>query len=121
MGPAFPRRLFVQIPLILALVALLALVQQKPEHKVQPASPSQPHVSLANFRRIELGMSVTQAQAILGIPGDGIVCGEGQCTWLWREGPDNVVACFGQRDGKATCASFFSYSEGKQYWLHGER
>ncbi len=115
MRPTFPRRLFVQIPLILALVALLALVQQKPEHKVQPARP--PHVNLASFRRIERGMSLRQVEDIFGVRGEGPSCGEGECSWVWRQGPNYVEVSFREDNGKSTCGCFFSSADKKEHWL----
>jgi hypothetical protein len=92
---------------------------------VQPATPapSQPHVSLANFRRIKLGMSVAQVDAIFGIPGKGAACGKDECSWVWQDGFGVVQASFGQFDGKGTGASFVSFAEGegKQYWLEREK
>ena len=114
-------RLSRQGPAILGLVALLALLRwtlgfppsepQKPDQKTKAASPSQPHVSLANFRRIKRGMSVAQVEAIFGTPGEDGPGGEGERPYSWREGPNVVEASFRIDDGKATCAYFFSYSE----------
>jgi hypothetical protein len=106
MRPTFPRRLIVQIPLILAIVAL------------PPAPfPSCHKVSLANFRRIKLGMAVREVDDIFGFRGYEGPCRQFECDCEWREGPNIVGVSFGQFDGKATCASFFSYADHKQCWL----
>ena len=120
-------RLSGQGPVIFALVALLALLSwtlglppfdpQKPKHEVQPASPSQPHVTLASFRRIERGMSLRQVQDIFGVRGEGPSCGEGECSWVWRQGPDHVEVSFREDNGKATCGCFLSSADKKERWL----
>jgi len=132
-------------PVILTIVALLALLRwtlglpssrpQKPVHEAQPASQSQPHVTLANFRRIKLGMSVAQVDAIFGIPGEASHHAHfgrvgGVCSWVWHDGFGVVQASFDLGDdkaarasfvSKATGASFVSFAEGKQYWLEREK
>jgi hypothetical protein len=120
-------RLSGQGPVILALVALLALLSwtlgsppsepQKPKREVQPASPSQLHVTLADFRRIERGMSLGQVEDIFGVRGEMQSCGEGECSWMWRQGPDYVEVSFREDNGKATCGYFHSSADKKEHWL----
>jgi hypothetical protein len=106
--------------LILVLVALFALVRwtpglpplrQKLDHNIETSAPSRSHVSLANFRRIERGMSVAQVEVIFGIPGEGGIGGQGERSWSWREGPNVVQASFRDDDGKATCAYSFVFRQ----------
>src|ERR1700687_479690 len=54
-------------------------------------------ITRANLHRIQTGMSVAEACAILGEPGEDGDCASGWCTWC--EGPNFIIVCF--TDGKA--------------------
>jgi hypothetical protein len=123
MSDDYPGRLSRQGPAILGLVVLLALLRwtlglsPSESQKPQPASQSQPHVTLASFRRIERGMSMRQVEDIFGGRGEGPSCGEGECSWVWRQGPDYVEVSFSEDNGKATCGYFLSSADKKEHWL----
>src|SRR5262245_39791077 len=76
----------------------------------------EPTVSLTNFRRIKLGMSVGEVEAIFGVRGELGPGGEGEYSWSWRQGGNYAGISFGQEDGKATCGYYLS-PDGKQHWL----
>lgn len=119
-------RLSRQGPAILGLVALLALLRwtlgfppsepQKPDQKTKAASPSQPHVSLANFRRIKRGMSVAQVEAIFGTPGEDGPGGEGERPYSWR-GSERCGSLLPDRRRQGYVRLFFFVFRKKQYWL----
>ncbi len=123
MSDDYPGRRSRQGPAILGLVVLLALLRwtlglsPSESKKPQPASQSQPRVTLENFHRIERGMSLGQVGDIFGIRGEMQSCGEGECSWMWRQGPDYAEVSFREDNGKATCAYFHSSTDKKEHWL----
>ncbi len=76
----------------------------------------QPTVTLDNFQRIKLGMSVNEVNDILGRQGIQGPCGHGECSWSWTQGGNTVEISVGQDDGMVTYADFIS-SDRTQYWL----
>jgi hypothetical protein len=75
-----------------------------------------PNLSLQSFGRIKLGMSVSEVNGVFGMRGEMGECGEGECSWFWRQKGNNAFVSFGQEDGKATCGYFIT-PDGKQHWL----
>jgi len=49
-------------------------------------------ITQANFDRIQMGMSVAEACAILGEPGEDGDCEAGWCSWC--DGPNFIIVCF---------------------------
>jgi hypothetical protein len=76
----------------------------------------EPSLNLTNFRRIKLGMSVSEVNGIFNMRGEMGLCGGGECPWIWRQGDTYACVSFGQRNGKATCGDFVT-PDGKQHWL----
>ena len=80
----------------------------------------EPSVTLIDFKRIELGMSVNEVNSIFRARGEMGPCGEGECPWSWKHGDNYAEVSFGQWDGKATCGCYFT-PDGEQHWLRRKK
>jgi hypothetical protein len=79
----------------------------------------EPSVTLMDFRRIKLDMSVSEVNGIFGMRGERGPCMLGECHWSWRQEGNYAAVSVGQRDGKVKCG-YFVTPDGKQHWLSTE-
>src|ERR1043166_5285680 len=111
----FPRSIMARL-IIVAIVLTLATTAGI---TAWFATRPEPDVSLQNFRRIKLGMSVSDVNGIFGMRGKrGLgMLGEYGCTWT--QGDNNAYVSFREADGKATCGAFET-PDGEVHWLPRE-
>jgi len=83
------------------------------------ATAQKPSVTLTDFRRIQLDMSVSEVNGLFGMRGERGPCMLGECHWYWRQADNFAAVSFGQRNGKVTCG-YFVTPDGKKHWLPRE-